>query len=327
MNCQDFESVSMELARGSLIDAAALADATSHTEACAACATRLRRESALTSALREAGEAMRDREAPARVEAALLAAFRERRDVVSANASVGANDARRDAVTMTIIPLAATRYAMNVRRALFAAAIAASLAIALFVAWRAASTKAPSRDAAKLASGEAQPAATGNTQGIQKQVDLGSQSSKAELGSQSSTNHDRQPSNTTRVASFTPSKSRAPRLTPHRGVSDATEALPISFKEDGGRIVFSESATVPQGASNPTTSASGAATTMADFVPLVTADGSAPLDGGQMVRVRVPRAALAALGLPVSGERAGETVKADVLLAQDGTARAIRLLP
>jgi hypothetical protein len=52
-----------------------------------------------------------------------------------------------------------------------------------------------------------------------------------------------------------------------------------------------------------------------------------PLDGGQMVRVQMPRAALAAWGLPVNAERAGETVKADLLLAHDGTARAIRLRP
>jgi hypothetical protein len=327
MNCQDFESVSMELARGSLIDAAALADATSHTEACAACATRLRRERALTSALREAGAAMRDMEAPARVEAALLAAFRERRDVVSANANVGANDSRRDAAATQIVSLASTRYATNVRRALVVAAIAASLVVAASLAWRAASTKAPGGGAAINTSSQPQPTTTGNTQEIAKQVALGSQSSKVALGSQSSTDHDRQPLTSTTVAGFAPSKSRASRLTSRRGVSNGTDALPISFKEDGGRIVFSESATIPQGASNPATSASGTATTTADFVPLVTADGSAPLDGGQMVRVRVPRAALAALGLPVSGERAGETVKADVLLAQDGTARAIRLLP
>jgi hypothetical protein len=140
--------------------------------------------------------------------------------------------------------------------------------------------------------------------------------------------HDRQPSNAITLVGIAPSKSRATRRDASRKVNDATDALPISFKEDGGRIVFGESATVAQGASNPVTSTGGATTTStADFVPLMTADGSAPLDGGQMVRVQVPRAALAALGLPVSGERAGETVKADVLLAQDGTARAIRLLP
>ena len=88
------------------------------------------------------------------------------------------------------------------------------------------------------------------------------------------------------------------------------EALPVAFVEDGGRIVAERAA----------------APVASDFVPLVTADAGEPLEGGQMVRVEVPRAALAAMGLPVSGERAGETVKADLLLAHDGTARAIRLL-
>jgi hypothetical protein len=94
------------------------------------------------------------------------------------------------------------------------------------------------------------------------------------------------------------------------GARNAEDALPVAFVEDGGRVVAD----------------GGAGAVASDFVPLVTADAGAPLDGGRMVRVEVPRAALAALGLPVSGERADETVKADLLLAHDGTARAIRLL-
>jgi hypothetical protein len=82
-------------------------------------------------------------------------------------------------------------------------------------------------------------------------------------------------------------------------------------------------------AANSSTLSTGASelAASADFVPLVAPDNSVPLDSGQMVRVDVPRAALAALGLPVNASRAGATVRADVLLAHDGTARAIRLLP
>ena len=51
-----------------------------------------------------------------------------------------------------------------------------------------------------------------------------------------------------------------------------------------------------------------------------------PFEGGQLVRVRMPRSNLIPLGIPLDQERAGETIKADVLLSNDGLARAIRLV-
>lgn len=45
----------------------------------------------------------------------------------------------------------------------------------------------------------------------------------------------------------------------------------------------------------------------------------------RMVETRVPRTALAALGLPVSPENAGESVKAELLVAADGQPLALRL--
>ena len=63
-----------------------------------------------------------------------------------------------------------------------------------------------------------------------------------------------------------------------------------------------------------------------DFMPL-SYDGSfSQLDDGQVVRVELPRSALHSFGLPVNAERAGERVKADVLLGNDGVARAIRFV-
>ena len=50
------------------------------------------------------------------------------------------------------------------------------------------------------------------------------------------------------------------------------------------------------------------------------------LDGGQLVRVELPRLALARFGLPINVNRANEKVKADVLVGVDGLARAIRFV-
>lgn len=62
-----------------------------------------------------------------------------------------------------------------------------------------------------------------------------------------------------------------------------------------------------------------------DFIPLVH-NQLAPVESGHLVRVEMPRAALARFGLPVNAERAYERVKADVLVGDDGIARAIRFV-
>ena len=62
------------------------------------------------------------------------------------------------------------------------------------------------------------------------------------------------------------------------------------------------------------------------FIPLTTDGGLSLSDGGQVVRVELPRAALASLGLPVNLERSSEPIKADVVISNDGLARAIRFV-
>jgi hypothetical protein len=63
-----------------------------------------------------------------------------------------------------------------------------------------------------------------------------------------------------------------------------------------------------------------------DFMPVSYTNPIGMQDGGQVVRVELPRSALATFGLPVNLARAGERVKADVLVGTDGQARAIRFV-
>lgn len=63
-----------------------------------------------------------------------------------------------------------------------------------------------------------------------------------------------------------------------------------------------------------------------DFMPLTYGAALNPNEGGQLVRVELPRSALVSLGLPMNAERSDERVKADVLLGHDGLARAIRFV-
>ncbi|MGZ8842697.1 MAG: hypothetical protein ACXW18_03485 [Pyrinomonadaceae bacterium] len=62
-----------------------------------------------------------------------------------------------------------------------------------------------------------------------------------------------------------------------------------------------------------------------DFISLTYGDTEVGSDA-QMVRVELPRSAMAVFGLPVNMDRADQRVKADVLLGADGLARAIRFV-
>lgn len=63
-----------------------------------------------------------------------------------------------------------------------------------------------------------------------------------------------------------------------------------------------------------------------EFIPLVSREELFSMESGQVVRVLLPRSAMASLGLPVNQERADRPVTAQVLIGQDGVARAIRFL-
>jgi len=63
-----------------------------------------------------------------------------------------------------------------------------------------------------------------------------------------------------------------------------------------------------------------------EFMPLGYLTAAHFQEGGQIVRVELPRAALANFGFPVNMDRYRERVKADVLLGADGLAHAIRFV-
>jgi hypothetical protein len=63
-----------------------------------------------------------------------------------------------------------------------------------------------------------------------------------------------------------------------------------------------------------------------DFFPLMDGDDLDSLESGEVVRVELPASVLLAAGLAANLDTEGETVRAEVVLAQDGLARAIRFL-
>lgn len=63
-----------------------------------------------------------------------------------------------------------------------------------------------------------------------------------------------------------------------------------------------------------------------DFMPLGYLNASTLQEGGQIVRVELPRSTLMSFGLPVNMDRYHEKVKADVFIGVDGLAHAIRFV-
>lgn len=80
---------------------------------------------------------------------------------------------------------------------------------------------------------------------------------------------------------------------------------------------------LPSNETNETTVTAQATT---EFIPLTYISDAASLQSGLIVRVEVPRATLVAMGLPVNAARSDSLIKADVVMSDDGVARAIRFV-
>jgi hypothetical protein len=98
---------------------------------------------------------------------------------------------------------------------------------------------------------------------------------------------------------------------PRTAFTPRTRATNISYNRGGGSRP-AEAAAAPEVAT--------------DFITLGHAGPYTQTEEGHLVRVELPRSALASFGLPVNAEASGGSVKADVLMGQDGIARAIRFV-
>ncbi|HVN79617.1 MAG TPA: hypothetical protein VMW38_11520 [Terriglobia bacterium] len=63
-----------------------------------------------------------------------------------------------------------------------------------------------------------------------------------------------------------------------------------------------------------------------EFIPFMAVGEIFPEEQQQLVRVKLPRSALEAFGLPVNRERVIDPIQADMLIGEDGLVRAIRFV-
>jgi hypothetical protein len=330
MNCQEFENSFEALAPGALTDARGRAEALAHEKACAPCAARLADERALSTGLRALASGMKDATAPARVEAALLAAFRAR----AASASVEPTNMREG---VNVVPFAGRVKAgrveagraeavhaesprAEVRRWSWAktaavASLAAAASLALFVL-----VQTRGRVNAPGASGTSGTVAGRANQSKMIEpppAESGAQPAPEVASSPAADNNSTSSSPAGNSLTSSPTAAdvndRASRISP----APRVRALNVSYGNGGVRGVR-------QGGARAVETAAQEVTT--DFIPLMQGAQYASAEEGHLVRVELPRAALASFGLPVNAEASGGRVKADVLLGEDGIARAIRFV-
>ncbi len=289
MNCQIFETLINDLTRQSVMDAATRAEALAHAEICTRCAARLRDEHVLTGGLRALMATSETIEAPLRVEQALRAAFCE-------------HTTQSQALPFVTKPLAVeparAEFASHwIRRA---AAIAAALLIAIMtLALRSSYAPPTARDAA------ANKAGSDQSSSLLVKVDSALPVSANDPAE-------------TIDAELYPNKPR------NKIVSETNYAEHFVVTQAAHRSRRGRSAASVPAIDEGTGADEGEIAT--DFLPLTDASNLSAEDGGQLVRVELPRSALLTFGLPMNIERADEPVKADVLVGQDGMARAIRFV-
>ncbi|HEY4424439.1 MAG TPA: hypothetical protein VGN10_09545 [Pyrinomonadaceae bacterium] len=251
MNCQRFETVVSELARGQMMAAEQRTEALAHSDACDDCAARLGDEQMLTLGLQSLASEMESLEAPREIEGKLLEAFRARE---------------------VVVPI--TKRQSNTRY--WFAAIAAMLLIAISVVvfrW----SNRPADEPRQAKQEQPQP--------------------KLEVTNKSN-----------EQLVQTVEKPSADYLLPQRW--KPKRIRPVSLRRPNNAAV-----------ANHVTKEIAT-----DFIPLSYMSPASLQEGGQIIRVQVPRSALANFGLLVNMDRYNEKVKADVLYGVDGMARAIRFV-
>jgi hypothetical protein len=318
MNCQDFESNLDGLARGALMDARARETALAHERACARCAARLADERAITSGMRALADATKDACAHARVEAVLLASLRAQvasnaareSSVVLAEGASAASGGVTSSVNESIGQLSVNE---NVKQFSWAktiavAALAAAAAVALFMLIPPGMNVPASKTKDTVAGTQPSGHQQGVTSNVGSETATNGNGAGEEVSPVSPEDGERRSIAQAVVDGSRDSRGAVARRTPR-----AIRATPANLNTGG-----------PQSLGETSEANESEITT--DFIPLMQGARLTQTDGVRMVRVELPRSALARFGLPVNAEQTNGRVKADVLLGEDGLARAIRFV-
>lgn len=299
MNCQDFESMVRDLTRAEtrdrkvepLLSASDRERAFVHVDACAACALKLQDEQALSRGLEALVTEMKSLEPPARIEAELLHAFRHSVSPLAVSPAAVSQLSARQTGRGTYWLIAAAAVVLLI----FGVVLLRSKLLPPSQGPDAGPTieaKAPALDSTPVR--DAGTAVSNDPQSIPRKV----------LPARD--NHELAIHQVRSRREFRRGFARRPSSLDGIGGSGngltASEATPATTENQNETEIATQ------------------------FIALSYAGPASLQDGGQIVRVELPRSAMASLGLPVNVDRFGERVKADVLVSADGFARAIRFV-
>jgi hypothetical protein len=298
MNCHEFEKLINDLACDNLMTVNQRAQAWTHKENCGRCAARLAEERLLTERLRLVAR-LDTEQAPPRVKAAVMAAFAQRAAtddspwLATAKRSLEANSS-----TATSAPIA--RPSPSRSRWIWAAT-AAVILLAALTSLRFLNSQSP----VEVAPNAPQIMAEGPT--------------TPEPARQNPT-----PATTDPAPEQKKAANSVATATPLSKESQAKLGTVADGVKNHSHLQMAQSHKSRGAAQNLI--AASANEVVTDYVPLTYLSTATALDSGLVVRVQVSRSTLISMGLPMNVESSKDLVKADVVVGDDGVARAIRLV-
>jgi hypothetical protein len=290
MNCREFENLLLPLVRSEKLESDARETALSHAETCSRCAARLLDERSLMAGLRTLAMNSRNETAPVHLEPGLRKAFHEWQAGLEARAQQAQNPPE-SARPPAHLDRESSRTA---RRRVFAfVGLAASILLLIGLILNRKIMERPNEQASRF-----------------PRPKLGSPGSAASRESAAREPGPRVPQTRLTLPGKEEIKRARERPRP-----------PQRARPQRSQLLARSSGSVFREAEDPETRE-----VQTEFLPLTIYRTLSPLEQGQVVRVRLPRSALHAVGLPMNMEGSREPVQADVVLAEDGTAVAVRFV-
>ena len=290
MNCKDFESTIHEIVSPRAADKTKQLEALEHAGHCLWCALRFDEETKLTESLQAFARTLHVQRAPARVEEALVQAFRERTWRAAAPRFWLAGKRLWRRLSWGLV---------------FAATVAATWIVILQAPHLHRGSSVPPPQVASNP-----PLASSEPSQANEELRLAPGQSERQVKAQSERVQSQDGARQSDEPGARASRNRKPgaSLLDHRQPDSGAQAA------SHGRA---ERAALDESASEVTT----------DFIPLGTCDDSECMDEAVLVRVTLPAEALLAFGLPINNDWvAGDSVEADVVLGSDGVPSAIRFV-
>jgi hypothetical protein len=289
MNCNEFETLVNDLARKRMMDAALRNETDSHAKDCARCHARLIEEKQLTVGLRALAILDENKKAPASMEASLLAAFRKNSS--STHTPIAA------------MPSLSSTASHKSRINLWWVAAAVFLILFAIAALRLQQPHKIEKAPEQMVQQQPKPQELSPDNKEDKKI-VPDNSPAPDKNDELHVNADNR-------------QRKAPRQNVSR--KDLQKLSPqVANNESTG------STSTPEALPGPEQLTQNEVTT--PFISLTQGYTLPMPEGGQLLRIEMPRSALASFGLPVNEERMNGRIKADVVVGNDGIPRAIRFV-